>query len=106
LLTNDDIGSKFIPEGHAGLAMEAEEMRSRKVSHRTAYRKPRSDNSASVDRLQSLVAGLAGINQMDLKPYLKSGLAIKPDDPARSPDPRRNVREKIATKTVTTVTVD
>jgi len=92
-----------------GLAPEGEETRARNNFHGTAYKKPRSENPASVDRLQSLVAGLAGSNQRDLKPYLKSGMAIKPDllhDPAKSRlseqrQSRSTMREGEATRTVT-----
>jgi len=70
-----------------GITLEGEEERNKKLEHRTATGKPtRLENPASVDRLQSLVAGLAGTKQRDLKPYLKQGAAIKPKtllNPAR-----------------------
>ena len=95
----------------AGVTLEGDELRTQKVEHRSATRKPfvKLENPASVDRLQSLVAGLAGTKQRDLKPYLKSGVALKPKtllNPDRSlsselRQSRPTMREGDATKGLT-----
>ena len=95
----------------AGVTLEGEEPRAEKVQHRSAARKPfvKLENPASVDRLQSLVAGLAGTKQRDLKPLLKSGVALKPKTllkPDRSlsteiRQSRPTLREGDATKSLT-----
>ncbi len=60
------------------MGMEVNEETAPKMEHRIPARRAKLENPASVDRLQSLVAGLAGVRQRELKPLLKTGVAIKP----------------------------